>query len=126
MNGPVSRQSGSRTRDRVAPRRPSRRGAQAAATPLPALLATREAAVVPRIQNVAVQSAGPADESSRAAEADRSRMGLFLLLCFLWRLLSIEKGRQARESECAPEGRYGALKKRFGRPFGRPNRGDRI
>ncbi len=51
MNGSVGRQSVSRTRDRVALRRASRRVAQAAATPLPALLATREAAGAPRARS---------------------------------------------------------------------------
>jgi hypothetical protein len=69
------------------------------------------------------QQSSPSTGSGQA-EADRSRLGFCLLLRSLWRLLSIEKGRPSRQSECAPGGRYGALKKRFGRPCGRPNRDD--
>ncbi len=38
---------------------------------------------------------GAADENSRTAVAERSRLGVWLLFRFLWRLLSIEKGRLA-------------------------------
>jgi hypothetical protein len=41
------------------------------------------------------------DESSRAAEADRSQLGSGLLLCSLWRLLSTDGGHDGSMSPCS-------------------------
>ncbi len=44
---------------------------------------------------------GRPDETSRAAEADRSRLGSGLLLRSLWRLLSIDGGHDGSMSPCS-------------------------